>query len=272
MKFTNNYNLNLPDLSDQYNLEHWNANTSKIDEQLKIDEDNLNLHKLDLGNPHQVKGSQLTEPVPTDKIQDGAVTTDKIADNSVTTDKIANESTTFDKLSKELQDILLPAGKVEYLSFIPDENWLKTNKRLICDGSPISRTEYPRLFSALGVTYGVGDGTTTFNLPNYIGKMLFGSKTTVTETGGSQNVTLTENELPAHTHSMTHEHTGTTTDPVCLNQSGGYSCKLDAGFSINSKTVGLKINSYSGNTGTTGSGNAFSVMNPYNTAVPVITY
>lgn len=41
MKFTDNYNLNLPDLADQYNLEHWNANTSKIDEQLKFCENNI---------------------------------------------------------------------------------------------------------------------------------------------------------------------------------------------------------------------------------------
>lgn len=38
---------------------------------------------------------------------------------------------------------------------------------LICDGSAISRTTYAGLFSVIGTAYGTGDGTTTFNLPNY---------------------------------------------------------------------------------------------------------
>ena len=37
---------------------------------------------------------------------------------------------------------------------------------LICDGSAISRTTYADLFTAIGETYGVGDGSTTFNIPN----------------------------------------------------------------------------------------------------------
>lgn len=37
---------------------------------------------------------------------------------------------------------------------------------LVCDGSAVSRTTYKALFDVIGTTYGVGDGTTTFNLPN----------------------------------------------------------------------------------------------------------
>ena len=40
---------------------------------------------------------------------------------------------------------------------------------LFCDGSAISRTLYADLFAVIGTTYGSGDGTTTFNLPNFIG-------------------------------------------------------------------------------------------------------
>lgn len=40
---------------------------------------------------------------------------------------------------------------------------------LVCDGSPISRTVYSRLFSQIGTTYGAGDGSTTFNLPDFRG-------------------------------------------------------------------------------------------------------
>ena len=45
---------------------------------------------------------------------------------------------------------------------------------LLCDGSPISRTEYARLYEAIGVCWGVGDGSTTFNLPDLRGLFLRG--------------------------------------------------------------------------------------------------
>lgn len=177
-------------------------------------------------------------------------------------------------LESSLTDLLFPAGRIEYLAFVPDGNWLSCNKRLICDGSAVSRTEYPRLFNAIGTTFGVGDGTTTFNLPNYIGKMLFGSNSTVTETGGSQNVTLTENELPSHSHTMNHTHTGAKTSAYVLEKDTNASqgtAQLGV-IKVSLDTVSVTIPAYSGSTGSKGRGNAFSVMNPYNTAVPVITY
>jgi microcystin-dependent protein len=45
---------------------------------------------------------------------------------------------------------------------------------LLCDGSAISRTTYSDLFQAIGTTYGSGDGSTTFNLPNFAGYFLRG--------------------------------------------------------------------------------------------------
>lgn len=46
---------------------------------------------------------------------------------------------------------------------------------LLCDGSAISRTEYPELFEAIGVVWGEGDGTTTFNIPDLRGYFLRGT-------------------------------------------------------------------------------------------------
>lgn len=55
----------------------------------------------------------------------------------------------------------LPVGAiVPFGSNVIPENWL------LCDGSAISRTEYALLFSIIGTTYGQGDGSTTFNIPN----------------------------------------------------------------------------------------------------------
>ena len=42
---------------------------------------------------------------------------------------------------------------------------------LICDGSAVSRITYAVLFSVIGVIYGIGNGTTTFNLPNFMGRV-----------------------------------------------------------------------------------------------------
>jgi microcystin-dependent protein len=45
---------------------------------------------------------------------------------------------------------------------------------LVCDGSAISRSDYPSLFAALGTSHGQGDGSTTFNLPDYRGRFMRG--------------------------------------------------------------------------------------------------
>lgn len=46
---------------------------------------------------------------------------------------------------------------------------------LLCDGSAVSRKDYAELFSIIGITWGVGDGVNTFNLPNTIGRFPEGS-------------------------------------------------------------------------------------------------
>lgn len=48
---------------------------------------------------------------------------------------------------------------------------------LLCDGSAVSRTDYTELFKVIGTTWGAGDGSTTFNLPNAVGRFPEGSAT-----------------------------------------------------------------------------------------------
>lgn len=102
----------------------------------------------------------------------------------------------------------LPIGSVVewYSETIPD-NWL------ICDGKEISRTEYAELFAVLDTTYGAGDGSTTFNIPNMSSRFAVGLNKDDTDfnalgkIGGSKNEDITHNHtVPGHTHT-TANHT-----------------------------------------------------------------
>lgn len=80
---------------------------------------------------------------------------------------------------------------------------------MICDGSAISRTKYPELFQLIGTTYGSGDGSTTFNIPDKRGKIGVGYDGTnanfnaLGKTGGEETHTIDFN----HTHAQTHAFT-----------------------------------------------------------------
>jgi microcystin-dependent protein len=81
---------------------------------------------------------------------------------------------------------------------------------LACDGSAISRTTYSALFTALGTTFGAGDGTTTFNLPDAQGRAPVGvgsgsglTTRALGAKGGAETHPLALGEMPAHTHGVT---------------------------------------------------------------------
>jgi len=76
---------------------------------------------------------------------------------------------------------------------------------LVANGAQVSRTTYAALFAAIGTAHGVGDGSTTFNLPNLQGRVPVGLSSdtefnTIGKTGGAKTHTLHWSEIPAHTH------------------------------------------------------------------------
>ncbi|MBB6734244.1 phage tail protein [Cohnella zeiphila] len=91
-----------------------------------------------------------------------------------------------------------------------------------CNGQILSVNENQALFSILGGTYG-GDGKTTFALPDLRGRVPIhngtspqsGTKFAIGQKGGTETVTLTEAQLPAHTHTVNAQSApGTNTNPT----------------------------------------------------------
>jgi len=78
---------------------------------------------------------------------------------------------------------------------------------LLCNGSAVSRSLYSALFGVIGTTYGIGDGSLTFNLPDLRGRSPIGVGTgpglttrTLGQQIGAETHVLTENEMAPHTH------------------------------------------------------------------------
>jgi microcystin-dependent protein len=89
-----------------------------------------------------------------------------------------------------------------------------------CDGSLLSIAQNTALFSLLGTTYG-GNGQTTFALPDLRGRVPIHqgqgpglSPYVLGQSGGSENVTLLANQMPAHTHAINATESPTTSDPA----------------------------------------------------------
>ena len=74
---------------------------------------------------------------------------------------------------------------------------------MFCEGQLLAISEYETLFQLIGTTYG-GDGQATFALPDMRGRLPIhmGNGFTLAETGGVEIVTLTVNQIPAHSHSF----------------------------------------------------------------------
>ena len=179
----------------------------------------------------------------------------------------------------------VPTGSIEMWAGIntdiPD-GWLE------CNGAAISRTVYSELFAIVGTKWGVGDGSTTFNLPSFLQRMPLGADYTPNsnntsgynlvagQTGGEWTHTLSINEMPSHSHSTdtqgSHAHTVT----MYRTNKAGTTTWTVWSFSENNCGTGRFTTDVGGahghNITSTGGGTAHNNMPPYSTVVFIIKY
>jgi microcystin-dependent protein len=132
--------------------------------------------------------------------------------NTVDTAQLASGSVTQAKLAS---GVYAPIGGImQYAGSSAPTNWV------LCDGSAISRATYADLFTALSTTYGSGDGSTTFNVPDLRGRIAVGKGTNadVDALGENDGVAVAD-RTPKHYHTLTtgrggqfasHENSGAT--------------------------------------------------------------
>lgn len=138
---------------------------------------------------------------------------------------------------------------------------------LACDGAAISRTTYAALFAVIGTTYGAGNGTTTFNLPDVRGRSPVGggqgaglTNRALGATGGAETHQMTESEMPLHGHptriavQSAGTASSTTTGGALLNTTGATSYAAHTGAVSN--TAGQQV-------GGSGGGQAHNNMQPF---------
>jgi len=153
---------------------------------------------------------------------------------------------------------------------------------LECNGSAVSRSTYATLFGIIGTTYGSGDGSTTFNVPDLQDNVAIGKSNTKTvgSTGGANTVaptgnisgstgshTLTSCEIPSHSHQLS--PFGTYTN--CGGAGFGKSCSRIVGGSPPGNTTstgGGGTHSHTLSANFVGSAN--SVIQPYLTVMYII--
>ena len=170
---------------------------------------------------------------------------------------------------------LCPVGSIiMYGAAAAPTNWL------LCDGTAVNRTTYADLFSAIGTTYGSGNGSSTFNVPNLQGVFPIGydggssyalaatggaTADTPTLSGTNAGTTLTSSQIPAHTHG------GVTTGWPSGSWTGGTGATqtaIDAsGLSVASGSVNLSLENTGGGSSHThtwtGTSSAVDIIPPY---------
>lgn len=155
------------------------------------------------------------------------------------------------------------------------------SKWKICNGTIISRETYSDLFAVIGTTYGGGDGSTNFAIPDFRGRFAVGAGQstavgntahTLGQTDGEEKHVLSASELASHGHSTTTSASASTSGKYKKNaQSGSNTNRVDSsgtssttGPYTTTVSVSVTVNAYGSNT-------AHNTMPPY-TGINYIIY
>ena len=132
---------------------------------------------------------------------------------------------------------------------------------MFCDGTVLAISEYTTLFQLIGTTYG-GDGQSTFNLPDLRSRVPIhlgtggGGSFTIGQSAGAELITLTQNQIPAHSHvPQASSETGTLTSPA----GAVWASSTNLPYSANAPTAALNAAAI----GTTGGSQPHDNMLPY---------
>ena len=191
------------------------------------------------------------------KVKSGGITFNELATDSVITAKIQDGAVTADKLDSAAVSVLMPSGTV--LPFAGSALPGNPNDYLFCNGAAVSRSTYSTLFTAIGITYGVGNGSTTFNLPDLRGRVIAGQDdmggasanrlTGLTGgvdgdvlggSGGAETHTLATSELPAHDHDIDTAFKNNSTNGVAGNYPTGTNVSSPSGAQLSANTNSIK--------------------------------
>jgi microcystin-dependent protein len=173
-------------------------------------------------------------------------------------------------LWRHIQTDMIPTGTIHMYaaSAAPSAQWL------ICDGSAVSRTTYNVLYALIGTTYGVGNGTTTFNLPTFQSRVPVGLNAgdtnfaTLGQVGGETNHTLSWSEMPVHYHGVNdpgHNHDSISGAQPAIT-SGSSTNRLTLSGSAQQITWGTTQTTWNGSNisiQNAGSGGAHNNLQPY---------
>lgn len=170
----------------------------------------------------------------------------------------------------------IPAGVImAWGASAAPANWL------ICDGSAVSRSTYASLFNAIGTTYGTGDGSTTFNLPDMRGRVPVGKNGatfgTLGATGGAESVTLDISQMPSHNHggstSTNGAHSHSLNGKVNISQNGyGQNSPINGNAGNFADGTALSAGDHSHTITSQGGGQAHNNLQPYVVTNYIIKY
>jgi microcystin-dependent protein len=132
---------------------------------------------------------------------------------------------------------------------------------MFCEGQLLPISEYETLFNLIGTTYG-GDGQSTFALPDLRGRLPIhqGNGFTLAETGGAETITLTVQQIPAHSHPVAAATTGQQLAPDA-NSTTAQSASTQTNTRIyNANAPNVQLN---GQIGLTGGSQPHNNFQPY---------